>query len=58
MTQETTMIDVKRLSKMLNVSVKTVMVRISKGTIPSPDKRINGDHYWKPETITGMAQTK
>lgn len=54
----TALIDIKRLSKMLNISVNTVKVRISKGTIPSPDDRVNGVLYWKRETIANLATAK
>lgn len=50
----TALIDIKHLSKLLGVSVHTVKTRISKGTIPSPDDRINGVMYWKRETVAGM----
>lgn len=47
----TKMVDSKRLAKMLNISVNTVKVRLSKGTIPPPDYREHGVLYWHKHTL-------
>lgn len=51
MTDTSSLFSVKDLSKLLGISVSSVRVRVSKGKIPEPDHRIEGELYWDKATI-------
>lgn len=45
------LISLKELAKLLGISVKTLKIRISKGTVPSPFIREGSDMAWERSSI-------
>lgn len=48
------MYSLKDIAKMMNISVKTMKIRVSTGKFPPPDIRKEGKLYWTPAALPEM----